>query len=149
MIQDAIDEGQDEKSFIMNLGSIDSIIANIVKDEEFVKDVKTSNSNSLGNIVSHTVRVISLVCYYFVLIILSIIFASFFISGLGMIGQSLIYLIFDAPTSADLWILLGVIMMGLGISIISSALIFKTFKFSSSIRLHIIRKTKEIFRNKR
>lgn len=149
MIQDAVDEGEDENQFIKNLGSIDSIIANIVKDEDFIKDVKTSNSNSLGNIVSKTVRIISLICYYFALFIMTIVFASIFISGLGMILQSGVYLIFDNLTSTDQWVLFGIIIMGMGISIIGFSLMTNIFKTTKSIRLFIIRKTKEICRKKR
>ena len=149
MIQDAIDEGEDENTFIKNLGSIDTIIANIVKDEDFVKDVKRANTNSLGNIVNTTVKVISLVCYYFAIFIMTIVFASIFISGLGMIVQSGVYLIFDDLTSADQWILAGIIIIGMGISIIGFSLMTNIFKTTKSIRLFIIRKTKEIYRKKR
>ncbi|PKK95606.1 MAG: hypothetical protein CVV60_00405 [Tenericutes bacterium HGW-Tenericutes-5] len=149
MIQDAVDEGEDENQFIKNLGSIDTIIANIVKDEDFVRDVKTSNTKSLGNIVNGTVRVISFICYYFALFIMTIVFGSIFISGLGMILQSGIYLIFDNLTSTDQWILFGVIIMGLGISIIGFSLMTNIFKTTKSFRLFIIRKTKEIYRKKR
>lgn len=149
MIQDAIDEGEDESFFIKNLGSIDSIIANIIKDEEFVKDVKTSNTKSLGNIVNGTVRIISLICYYFALFIMTIVFASIFISGLGMILQSGIYLIFDNLSATDQWVLFGIIIMGMGISFIGFSLVSSIFNTSKSIRLYIIRKTKEIYRKKR
>lgn len=149
MIQDAIDEGEDEVTFIKNLGSIETIIANIIKDEEFIKDVKKSNNNSLGNIVNTTVRVISLMCYYFALFIMTIVFASIFISGLGMILQSGIYLIFDDLTSTDQWLLAGIIVMGIGISVIGFSLMTNVFKATKSIRLFIIRKTKEIYRKKR
>lgn len=149
MIQDAIDEGEDEVTFIKNLGSIETIIANIIKDEEFIKDVKKSNNNSLGNIVNTTVRVISLICYYFALFIMTIVFASIFISGLGMILQSGIYLIFDDLTSTDQWLLAGIIVMGIGISVIGFSLMTNVFKATKSIRLFIIRKTKEIYRKKR
>ncbi len=148
MIQDAIDEGQDEETFIKNLGSISSIIANIIQDEGFVKDVKTANIDSLGNIVSGTVKVISLIVYYFVVVILAIVFGSIFFSGFGMVIQSILYLIFDQPTQTDLWVIVGVILMGIGIMILSFGLIYKTFKSSDSIRLKIIRKTKEIYRNR-
>ena len=149
MIQDAIDEGEDEVAFIKNLGSIETIIANIIKDEEFIKDVKRSNNNSLGSIVNTTVRVISLICYYFALFIMTIVFASIFISGLGMILQSGIYLIFDDLTSTDQWLLAGIIVMGIGISVIGFSLMTNVFKATKSIRLFIIRKTKEIYRKKR
>lgn len=149
MIQDAIDEGEDEVTFIKNLGSIETIIANIIKDEEFIKDVKKSNNNSLGNIVNTTVRVISLICYYFALFIMTIVFASIFIGGLGMILQSGIYLIFDDLTSTDQWLLAGIIVMGIGISVIGFSLMTNVFKATKSIRLFIIRKTKEIYRKKR
>jgi len=148
MIQDAIDEGQDEETFIKNLGSISSIIANIIQDEGFVKDVKTSNTDSLGNIVSGTVRVISLIIYYFVVVILAIVFGSIFFSGFGMVIQSILYLIFDQPTQTDLWVIAGVILMGIGIMILSFGLIYKTFKANDSIRLKIIRKTKEVYRKR-
>jgi uncharacterized membrane protein len=148
MIQDAIDEGQDEETFIKNLGSISSIIANIIQDEGFVKDVKTSNTDSLGNIVSGTVRVISLIIYYFVVVILAIVFGSIFFSGFGMVIQSILYLIFDQPTQTDLWVIAGVILMGIGIMILSFGLIYKTIKANDSIRLKIIRKTKEVYRKR-
>ena len=148
MIQDAIDEGQDEETFIKNLGSISSIIANIIQDEGFVKDVKTANIDSLGNIVSGTVKVMSLIIYYFVVVILAIIFGSIFFSGFGMVIQSILYLIFDQPTQTDLWVIVGVILMGIGIMILSFGLIYKTFKANDSIRLKIIRKTKEVYRKR-
>jgi uncharacterized membrane protein len=148
MIQDAIDEGQDEETFIGNLGSISSIIANIIQDEGFVKDVKTANIDSLGNIVSGTVKVMSLIIYYFVVVILAIIFGSIFFSGFGMVIQSILYLIFDQPTQTDLWVIVGVILMGIGIMILSFGLIYKTFKANDSIRLKIIRKTKEVYRKR-
>ena len=149
MIQDAVDEGQDEESFIANLGSIDKIIANIIQDEEFLKSVEKSNTNSLGNIVNGTVRIISLICYYFVLAILAIVFVSIFSSGVGMVIQSLFYIIIDQPTSTDLLMIIGLMLIGVGISLISFSLIYHTFKNSNSIRLRIIRKTKEIYKGKR
>ena len=148
MIQDALDEGNDEETFIKSLGSIQSIIANIIQDEEFIKDVKASNTDSLGNIVSNTVKVLSLIIYYFVIVILAIVFGSIIISGVGMIVQSVIYIIFDQPTTTDLWVLLGVILMGIGLATFSFGLMYKTFKANDSIRLKIIRKTKEIYRKK-
>lgn len=96
-----------------------------------------------------TVRVISLICYYFALFIMTIVFASIFISGLGMILQSRVYLIFDDLTSTDQWLLAGIIVMGIGISFIGFSLMTNVFKATKSIRLFIIRKTKEIYRKKR
>ncbi|MDD4070308.1 MAG: DUF1700 domain-containing protein [Candidatus Izemoplasmatales bacterium] len=148
MIQDAVDEGQDESLFIKNLGSIDSIIANIIKDEEFIKDVKTSNKNSLTNIIGGTVKVISWIGYYFSLFVLTIVYASIFLSGLGLIFQAGVYFIVDEVTTMDQWVLIGMILMGIGIAMIGYALLANIYKTNNSIRLFIIRKTKQIYRKK-
>jgi len=148
MIQDAVDEGEDESLFIKNLGSTETILANIIGDEGFLKDVKESNSNSLKNIVNNTVKVISLIAYYFSLVIMAIVYASIFISGISLVAQSGIYFFFDNPSSMDKWVLIGLIIMGLGIAIIGFALIKSLSKTYNSIRLFIIRKTKQIYRKK-
>lgn len=148
MIQDAIDSGEDEYSFIKNLGSIDSIIANIVKDEDFIKDVKIANDNSLGKIFSGTVKIISLVIYYFSLFILTVIFASIFISGIAIVIQALVYLIVDEIGTNDLWVLIGMMLIGLGITTIGLGLIKNIYRQNNSLRLFIIRKTKQIYHKK-
>lgn len=148
MIQDAVDEGENESIFIEKLGSVETIMANIIGDQDFIKDVKKSNNNSLGNIVNNTVRIVSLIAYYFALAIMAIVYGSIFISGLGLIAQSGVYFFFDSPSSSDQLVLTGLIIMGIGIAIIGFALMKSLAKTNNSIRLFIIRKTKQIYRNK-
>ncbi|MGD9761377.1 MAG: DUF1700 domain-containing protein, partial [Candidatus Izemoplasmatales bacterium] len=47
MIQDAIDEGKNEENFINSLGSLNDIVKGIVGDDQFIKEIKHSNNNSL------------------------------------------------------------------------------------------------------
>jgi uncharacterized membrane protein len=73
MIQDAIDAGENEVIFIKNLGSLEEIISNVVNDGEFMMEVKTSNSQSLTNILSGTVRIISFFFYIVSLFVIGVV----------------------------------------------------------------------------
>ncbi|MFA7075253.1 MAG: DUF1700 domain-containing protein [Candidatus Izemoplasmatales bacterium] len=149
MIQDALDEGQNENDFIKSLGSIDSIIGNIIKDGDFIKEVKSANNNSLINIVSTTVRVISLLCYYFALFIIGIIYISIVIAGFSVVAQAGIYLAVDNLDTMGQIALGAVMLVGLGIGLIGLALIKHLLNNTQSIRLYIIRKTKQLFSKQR
>jgi uncharacterized membrane protein len=148
MIQDAIDAGENEVIFIKNLGSLDEIVSNVVNDGEFMMAVKASNSQSLTNIISGTVRIISFFIYIVSLFVIGVVSVSIIIAGFAMVIQSGVYLILDDLTSLDQWILIGVILMGIGIGMIGVALFNNLLKTSQSIKLYVTRKTKQLFRKK-
>ncbi|MFA7106336.1 MAG: hypothetical protein WC154_03445, partial [Candidatus Izemoplasmatales bacterium] len=100
------------------------------------------------NIIGGTVKVISWIGYYFSLFVLTIVYASIFLSGLGLIFQAGVYFIVDEVTTMDQWVLIGMILMGIGIAMIGYALLANIYKTNNSIRLFIIRKTKQIYRKK-
>jgi len=148
MIQDAIDEGKDPATFIKNLGSIDAVVSNVVRDGDFMVEVKTSNNNSITNILNGTVKLISYLAYIFAIFVLGIVSISIIISGAAMIIQSSIYLILNNLTVNDQWILIGIIVMGIGIGLIGIAIFKNLIKTSQSIRLFVTRRTKQIFKKR-
>lgn len=148
MIQDAVDEGQNEEWFIQSLGPVDEIVKNMVQDDNFIKEVKSSNSNSISNILGGTIKIFSLIVYYFSLFILAIVSISIAGSGLAMIGQSIVYLLLDDLSTSDQWIMIGIIAIGLGVLSIGIGIFSNIFKSNNNIKLYITRKTKNIFRKK-
>ncbi|MGE4571335.1 MAG: DUF1700 domain-containing protein [Candidatus Izemoplasmatales bacterium] len=148
MIQDAVDEGQDESLFIKNLGSIDQIIKNMIKDENFIEKVKSSNDNSLSTLLNGSIKVISLIFYYLALFILVIISISISISGFALIFQVLVYLIIDSLSTMDQIVLIGAILIGIGLAIIGIGICKNLLKTSKNIKLFFIRKTKSILRKR-
>lgn len=148
MIQDAVDEGQNEEWFIKSLGPINEIVRNMVQDENFIKEVRTSNSNSITNILGGSIKILSLAIYYFSLFTLAIVAISIAGSGIAMIGQAFVYLLLDELSTTDQWIMIGIIMIGLGVLSIGIGIFNNIFRSNKNIKLYITRKTKNIFRKK-
>jgi len=148
LIQDAIDEGKNEEVFIANLGSVQNIVKNMVGDDAFIEEVRKSNSNSLAKIVGGTVKIFVLFFYGLAIFITFVIAGSVIISGLAVALQSLIYIYANSLMLSDYVIMAGLIAIGIGIVLIGLAIIKSTFRMSQSIKLYIIRKTKQLFRKK-
>ena len=148
MIQDAVDEGANESQFIQDLGSIDMIVANMVNDEDFMIEVRTSNQNSLGKVMHGTVKIFTYFIYYILMFVYAVLSVSVVISGGSMMVQAGVYLITDHLSNMDIGLLLALMAMGLGISFIGIAMFRNMLEKAQSLRLMIARKTKVIFRKK-
>ncbi|MFP4479043.1 MAG: DUF1700 domain-containing protein [Candidatus Izemoplasmatales bacterium] len=148
MIQDAIDEGQDEEVFIANLGPIKNIAGNMITDETFIEEVKESNSNSLSKVLGGTVKLFAFFFYGLAIFITFIVALSIIIAGIAVALQSLVYIYANSLLASDYIIIGGLIAIGIGIILIGLSIIKSTFTMSKSIKLYIIRKTKQLFRKK-
>ena len=148
MIQDAIDEGINEEEFIAGLGSIRKIIQNMVGDDQFIDEVKRSNNNSLSILIGGTVKLISFFFYGLAIFIAFVIAISIILSGFAVAFQSLVYIFANTLISTDYIAIAGLCAIGVGIILIGFAMINSTLRASQSIKLYIIRKTKQVFRKK-
>ena len=148
MIQDAVDEGKSEVEFIKNLGTIKDVVRGIVGDDQFISEVKHSNSNSLTGLITGTVKIIALFFYGLAIFISFTVSISIIIAGIAIAFQSVIYIYADTLVLADYLIIGGLVSLGTGIALIGFSIIKSTMKMSQSIKLYITRKTREFFRKK-
>ncbi|MDA3931570.1 MAG: DUF1700 domain-containing protein [Tenericutes bacterium] len=148
MIQDAIDEGQNEEDFIASLGPVHSIIRNMVGDEEFIHEVKRSNNNSLTTLIGGTVKIFAFFFYGVAIFTTFIVALSIIISGIAIVFQSGIYIYANSLILSDYILIGGLILLGIGITLVGISIIKSTLRMSKSIKLYIIRKTKQLFRKK-
>ncbi|XMB72693.1 DUF1700 domain-containing protein [Mycoplasmatota bacterium WC30] len=127
LIQDAVDNGEDEEIFIMNLGSIKDITRRIEDDEEFVAEVKDKNIVVVKNVLSISVKIIGYTIFGILGFALFVTCISLFFSGIAVIFAAVGRALFSAP--ADLYgyvIILGAILIGASLTLLSVGL-FKWF----------------------
>ncbi|MGD9761887.1 MAG: hypothetical protein AB7U52_05630, partial [Candidatus Izemoplasmatales bacterium] len=140
--------GKNEENFINSLGSLNDIVKGIVGDDQFIKEIKHSNNNSLTELVNGTVKIITYFFYGLAIFIAFTISISIIIAGIAIAFQSVIYIYANTLLLADYLIIAGLVSLGTGIVLIGFSIIKSTMKMSQSIKLYITRKTREFFRKK-
>lgn len=149
LIQDAVDNGEDEKEFISRLGNVDEIIIKVSDDESFLVNIKEKNQNYLSSLLNSTVRLISLIIYYFLMVILGIVAISLLIGGGAFLVQTLLFWAKNAIESVDYLTLIGIILIGVGLIILGIEGIKSLLSFARNLKFIIIRQTKNIFSRER
>lgn len=147
LIQDAIDNGEDEEVFIINLGDVKDIIRRIEDDEEFVKEVKVSNHNVLNNAISLTVKIIGYIIIGSISFGIAIAGISIFASGLGVAAGALFRMLTVDRNSIDLYgylAVLGIALVGISLITFSVALVKWHFSRFNAALFSIIRKTNKL-----
>lgn len=149
LIQDAVDNGENEEVFIINLGSIKEIVKRITEDEEFLVEVKTSNEKVIKNVLGLSVKIIG----YFLMAVISFTIAvtgiSIFISGLSIIFAIIVRVFY--VEQIDLYGYLanvGLILIGASLSIFSVALIKWHFNRLKPALMSLFRKTNNIIKRR-
>lgn len=118
LIQDAIDNGESEEDFITRLGSVETIIRTIKKDDSFIDNVKDKKNFELKKVFSITSKVIGYAIYVVLIIIIASVAFSFATSGasLFIIGVTrLIMGIKNSVSSMSILMYLGNILLGSGL----------------------------------
>lgn len=124
LIQDAVDSGKNEENFIERLGSIETILRTVKKDEDFVKNVKEKKNFELRKVFSVSAKVIGYGVFIFALFIIGSIAFSFVASGVSLAvvsGVRLVVGIKSAASSMTLLMYGGQLMIGTGLSLLGVA----------------------------
>ncbi len=118
LIQDAIDNGETEEEFINRLGSIETIIRTIKKDDTFIDNVKEKKNFELKKVFSITSKVIGYAIYILLVIVIASVAFSFATSGasLFVIGATkLVVGIKNSVSGMSILMYLGNILLGSGL----------------------------------
>lgn len=149
LIQDAVDNGEDEEVFIMNLGSLDSIRKRIVDEEEFINEVREKNNTVVKEVLSTTVKVLAYVVFGIITFTLIITAASVFFSGIAVILSAITKIMLNTPSDIYGYLaMLGVVMVGVSLILISVATCKWLYEQSKSALLVILRKIKKLLNRK-
>jgi len=149
LIQDAVENGESEDVFIINLGSVKDIVRRIEDDEEFKAEVKGINQDALKNAFSITVRVIGYAILGLVAFMLGTASFSLFVSGISMVFGSIIKMIFSSLTDVYSYLaLFGVVLIGSSLIVFSVALVKWFIDKAKPSLLAIFRNTKEFLNRK-
>jgi uncharacterized membrane protein len=145
LIQDAIDSGENEEIFIINLGSIKDIVRRLEDDESFMTEVKITNKNAIEKTIGLSVKIIA---YFFIGLIGFIIAVtgfSVFVSGVAIVFAIIVRLIYiqDIDTYGYL-ANLGLVMIGISLSLASVALVKWHFTGFKPALLSMFRKTNRL-----
>lgn len=146
MIQDAVENGEDEEVFIVNLGPVADIRRRLEDEAEFIVSVRSSNANVVQNVLGTSVKIIGYFIFGVIAFSLTVTTVSVFVSGIAIIFSGLWKVFFDQPT--DLYGYLataGIILVGLSLSLLSIG-VFKWFvEQAKPVLLSIFRKLKDLF----
>jgi uncharacterized membrane protein len=148
LIQDAVETGEIENEVVDRLGDIKSIVRQVSADESFITKVKETNLNSLKNVLSTSVKIISAVVFAFLVFIAIITGGSIMVSGVGVIISALIAVATAAEELAEYLILFGTVIIGIGMILLGLALIKNFIIISNNLKFTIIRKTKNLLNKK-
>lgn len=148
LIQDAVETGELESDVVDRLGDIKSIVKQVSADESFITKVKETNLNSLKNVLSTSVKIISAVVFAFLVFIAIITGGSIMVSGVGVIISALIAVATAAEELAEYLILFGTVIIGIGMILLGLALIKNFIIISNNLKFTIIRKTKNLLYKK-
>jgi uncharacterized membrane protein len=121
LIQDAIDNGETEDSFIDKLGSVEKITRTIKKDADFVTNVKEKKDYQLQNVFKVSVKVLGWFIFIIIAITLGSIGFSFVTSGAASAvygGVQLYYAIRDSLSAGTMVMYAGNIALGLGLFLV-------------------------------
>ena len=118
LIQDATDNGESEEEFINRLGSVDTIIRTIKKDESFIVNVKEKKDFELRKVIGFTSKVLGYAIYILFIIIAGSIAFSLAASGVSLFvlgATKLIIGINNSVSSMSILMYLGNILLGSGL----------------------------------
>ena len=124
LIQDAVDNGENEESFIDRLGSIETIIRTIKKDDSFVTNVKEKKDFELRKVFSVSSKVVGYAIFIFVIIVIGSIAFSLVTSGVSLFVVGAVRLIIgikNAVSSMTLIMYAGNVLLGLGLLLLGAA----------------------------
>ncbi len=124
LIQDAVDNGENEEDFIDRLGSIETIIRTIKKDDTFVTNVKEKKDFELRKVFSVTSKVVGYAIFVFVIIVIGSIAFSLVTSGasLFIVGATrLIIGLKNGVSSMTLIMYGGNIFLGIGLLLLGAS----------------------------
>lgn len=148
LIQDAVDNGESEEIFIANLGSVSDIRRRIEDEEAFIIEMKERNVD-VKNALSNTVKILGY--FIFAIVAFSIIVASIsvFGSGIAIIFTAIFKVIFNPPIDIYGYLsALGMVMIGISLSLLSFGVIKWLFKESKPALLTIFRNINEFIKGK-
>lgn len=149
LIQDAVENGEDEEIFILNLGSVKDIVRRMEDDETFVAEVKQRNSDIVSNVLSLTVKLVGYAVFGLGTFILGSIIFSIFVSGISVFGAGFVKAILSGPYDLYGYLALaGVVLVGLSLIILSVAILKWYINQAKPVLLSIFRNTKKLFDRK-
>lgn len=149
LIQDAVDSGESEEVFIMNLGSVRDICFRLVEDKEFITEVKSKNDDVVRDVLSTTVKVIGYLIFGIAAFSLGVAVISVFFSGISVIVAAIVKLVISGPSDVyGYLVLLGVAMVGASLMLLSIGIVKWFINKAKPALLTIFRNTKD-FMNKR
>ncbi len=148
LIQDAVETGEMEIEVINRLGDIKDIAKQVTADQTFIAKVKETNLNSLKNVLSTSVKIISSMVYIFLIFIAVVTGGSIIVSGIGIIGSSLVAVAIDAQEFSEYVLLFGGVLFGIGFIMLGIGFIRIFISLSNNLKFTIIRNTKKLLYKK-
>ncbi len=149
LIQDAVDNGENEEIFIINLGNVREIVRRIEDDKEFVAEVKKTNKNLLNDAFSITVKLIGYAIIILAAIVLGSAAFSIFVSGISVVFASIVRMLFAGPLDLYGYLaLLGLALIGISLVVFSVAVVKWFLDKAKPSLLTIFRNTKEFLNRK-
>ena len=141
LIQDAVEHGEEEEIFIINLGSIREITRKLIDDETFIKEVKQKNRNSVKNALGLTVKVFGYFIFSIVAFVVVVTSFSLFASGVAVVIQTIVRMFVTPPADNYGYIMLvGFITVGISMVFIAVGLSQIFFRQAKPALLSIFRK---------
>jgi uncharacterized membrane protein len=151
LIMDARDSGDTEETFINRLGSVETIVRTIRKDEGFMTNIKEKKDFQLRKVFDVTVKVIAYALFALFVITVGSIAFSFCVSGVSLAFTAIVAYFQNAvadPSTATLVMYAGGVMLGGGLFLggvwgfkmllkASKGLIEKSLEFVDKIRKKI------------
>lgn len=149
LIQDAVDNGESEEVFIMNLGSLENIRKRIVDEEEFINEVREKNDTIVKEVLSTTVKGLAYFVFGIIAFTLIVTAASVFFGGVAVILSAVTKIILTTPSDIYGYLaMLGVVMVGVSLILISVATYKWLYEKSKPALLNIFRRINELLNRK-
>lgn len=147
LIQDALDHGETEQTFIEQLGPIDDIIVNIKKDGTFFEKVRSRVPFSVSEAFGVTVKVIGYFFFgVFAITMLSIGF-SFVVSGASVIILSMVQIFVNLQQAIAIVLLrVSQIFVGAAILIFGIAIWKWFFEVSKTTLKTLLKKVQNLLK---
>lgn len=144
LIQDAIDNGENEEIFIMNLGSVRDILRRLEDDKEFVIELRDKNSTVVRDVLSTTVKIIGYFIFGVIAFSLGVTSFSVFVSGAAIILVAIGRVILNTPTDLYGYLaMLGLVFIGMSLSILGIGIIKWIINQAKPALLTIFRNTND------
>lgn len=149
LIQDAVDNGENEEVFIINLGPIKDIIRRLEDDESFIQEVKSTNRNVVEKTLGISVKIIAYLFVGLISFVISIAAISIFISGISIVVAIIVRLIYLGHIDVYGYIAhIGLVMIGFSLALFSVGLIKWHFTRFNAELISMYRKTRNLLKRK-